>query len=85
LLKRCVGKAALANCISYPKHLTKLGARIVKIDSKVGAKANLKKYIKLDGRWRFVPVAKHNGRPTPATWQVIAAAIRAIKHAASCH
>lgn len=37
------------------------------MDSEAGTKANLKKYIKLHGRWRFVPVAKHNGRPVPAT------------------
>jgi integrase len=30
-------------------------------------KANLKKYIKLGGRWRFVPVLKRNGVPVPGT------------------
>jgi hypothetical protein len=29
--------------------------------------ANLKKYIKIDGKWRFVPVLKQNGVPFPGT------------------
>ncbi len=28
------------------------------MDSGKDSKANLKKYIKIDGRWRFVPVLK---------------------------
>src|ERR1700676_1791174 len=31
----------------------------------VSAKANLKKYINLGGKWRFVPVVKSNGKPQP--------------------
>lgn len=37
------------------------------MDSKNGSKANLKKYIKIDGKWRFVPVLKQNGVPYPGT------------------
>ena len=32
------------------------------MDSTAGAKANLKKYINLNGKWRFVPVVKHESR-----------------------
>ena len=31
----------------------------------ISAKANLKKYINVDGKWRFVPVVKLNGKPQP--------------------
>ena len=37
------------------------------MDSKASSKANLKKYINVNGKWRFVPVAKHDGKPTPKT------------------
>ena len=37
------------------------------MDSKRGSKANLKKYTKVDGKWRFVPVLKQNGVPYPGT------------------
>lgn len=37
------------------------------MDSKSGSKANLKKYTKVDGKWRFVPVLKQNGVPYPGT------------------
>ncbi len=40
---------------------------IVSMDSKRGSKANLKKYTKVDGKWRFVPVLKQNGIPYPGT------------------
>ena len=33
------------------------------MDSKNTPTANLKKYIKVDGKWRFVPVLKQNGVP----------------------
>jgi integrase/recombinase XerD len=33
------------------------------MDSTAGAKTNLKKYINLNGKWRFVPVVRHEGRP----------------------
>src|SRR5579871_3331281 len=35
------------------------------MDSKHASKANLKKYTKVDGKWRFVPVLKQNGVPYP--------------------
>jgi hypothetical protein len=35
------------------------------MDSKAAPKANLKKYIKVHGKWRFVPVLKQNGVPYP--------------------
>jgi integrase/recombinase XerD len=37
------------------------------MDSKPRSKANLKKYTKVDGKWRFVPVLKQNGVPYPGT------------------
>lgn len=37
------------------------------MDSKVGAKANLKKYIKVHGKWSFIPVLKQNEVPYPGT------------------
>lgn len=42
------------------------------MDSKVAAKANRKKYIKVDGKgvdgkWRFVPMLKQNGVPYSGT------------------
>jgi hypothetical protein len=37
------------------------------MDSKVTAKANLKKYSKVEGKWHFVPVLKQNGVPYPGT------------------
>ena len=37
------------------------------MDSKVAPKANFKKYIKVDGKWRFVPMLKQNGVPYPGT------------------
>jgi integrase/recombinase XerD len=37
------------------------------MDSKASSKANLKKYINVNGKWRFVPVARHDGKPTPKT------------------
>jgi len=37
------------------------------MDSTTTPKANLKKYIKVDGKWRFVPVLKQNGVPYPGT------------------
>lgn len=37
------------------------------MDSKRPSKANLKKYTKVDGKWRFVPVLKQNGVPYPGT------------------
>lgn len=37
------------------------------MDRKVAPRANLKKYIKIDGKWRFVPVLKQNGVPYPGT------------------
>jgi integrase len=37
------------------------------MDSKRGSKANLKKYTKVDGKWRFVPVLKQSGVPYPGT------------------
>jgi len=42
---------------------------IVSRDSKVAPKANLEKYIKIDGKWRFVPVLKQNGVPYPDALQ----------------
>jgi hypothetical protein len=35
--------------------------------SKPGSKANLKKYTKVDGKWRFVPVLSQDGVPYPGT------------------
>jgi hypothetical protein len=37
------------------------------MDSKNPLRANLKKYIKVAGKWRFVPVLKQNGIPYPGT------------------
>jgi len=37
------------------------------MESKKSPKANLKKYIKVRGKWRFVPVLKQNGVPVPRT------------------
>jgi hypothetical protein len=37
------------------------------LDSKHAIRPNLKKYIAIDGRWRFVPVLKVNGKPRPDT------------------
>ncbi len=37
------------------------------MDSTNPTNANLKKYIKVDGKWRFVPVLKQNGVPYPGT------------------
>ena len=37
------------------------------MDSKASSKANLKKYINVNGKWRFVPDARHDGKPTPKT------------------
>lgn len=37
------------------------------MDSTATPKANLKKYIKFAGKWRFVPVLKQNGVPYPGT------------------
>lgn len=37
------------------------------MDSKSGVRANLKKYIKTAGKWRFVPVLKRDGIPYPGT------------------
>lgn len=37
------------------------------MDSKNNSKANLKKYTKVDGKWRFVPVLKQDGVPYPGT------------------
>jgi hypothetical protein len=37
------------------------------VNRKVTPKANLEKYIKVDGKWRFVPVLKQNGVPHPGT------------------
>ena len=37
------------------------------MDSEVAPRANLKKYIKVEGKWRFVPVLKQNGVPYPGT------------------
>ena len=33
----------------------------------MAAKANLKKYLAIEGKWQFVPVLKVNGTPKPAT------------------
>jgi hypothetical protein len=35
------------------------------LDSKHATRPNLKKYIAIDGRWRFVPVLKVNRKPRP--------------------
>jgi hypothetical protein len=35
------------------------------MDSKNLAKANLKKYIRVRGKWRFVPVLKQSAAPVP--------------------
>ena len=35
------------------------------MDSKHATRPNLKKYIAINGRWRFVPVLKVNGKPRP--------------------
>ena len=35
------------------------------MDSTHSTRANLKKYIKVAGKWRFVPVMKQNGVPYP--------------------
>jgi len=40
------------------------------MESKSGTKANLKKYTKLNGKWRFVPVLKQNGIPYPSSVMV---------------
>jgi len=40
---------------------------IVSIDRKATPKANQKKYIKVRGKWRFVPVQKPNGVSYPDT------------------
>jgi hypothetical protein len=51
------------------------------MDSKVAPRANLKKYIKVDGKWRFVPVLKPNGGTTPAAepqWQAGAKALAVL-------
>ncbi len=37
------------------------------MDSKATPNANLKKYIKVHGKWRFVPAQKQNGMPYPGT------------------
>jgi integrase len=37
------------------------------MDSTATPRANLKKYTKVDGKWRFVPVLKQNGVPYPGT------------------
>lgn len=37
------------------------------MDSENPRRANLKKYLKVGGRWRFVPVLKQNGIPYPGT------------------
>jgi hypothetical protein len=51
------------------------------MDCKVAPSANLKKYIKVDGKWRFVPVLKPNGGTTPAAepqWQAGAKALAVL-------
>ncbi|MGO9338911.1 MAG: hypothetical protein ACLPY1_15545 [Terracidiphilus sp.] len=37
------------------------------MDSSNSSRANLKKYIKVAGKWRFVPVLKQNGVRYPGT------------------
>ena len=37
------------------------------MDSTKSTRANLKKYIKVAGMWRFVPILKQNGVPHPGT------------------
>lgn len=37
------------------------------MDSTNSIRTNLKKYIKVAGKWRFVPVMKQNGVPDPGT------------------
>jgi hypothetical protein len=37
------------------------------MDSKNNYRANLEKYIKVQGKWRFVPVLKQGGVPYPGT------------------
>ncbi len=37
------------------------------MDGKNNSRANLKKYIKVQGKWRFVPVLKQGGVPYPDT------------------
>ena len=46
------------------------------MDSKTTPKANLKKYIKVDGKWRFFPVLKQNGVPYPGTVLIDGAPVR---------
>ncbi len=40
------------------------------------SKVNLKKYIKIEGRWRFVPVVKRNGVPFPGVVLIGGQAVR---------
>jgi hypothetical protein len=40
---------------------------MVSVVSRRGSKANLRKYTKVDGKWRFVPVMKQDGVPYPGT------------------
>jgi hypothetical protein len=40
------------------------------MDSTHSTRANLKKYIKVAAKWRFVPVMKQNGVPYPEVGDV---------------
>ena len=46
------------------------------MDSIKNTRANLKKYIKVGGKWRFVPVMKQTGVPYPGTVLVAGAPLR---------
>jgi integrase len=49
------------------------------MDSTNPSKANLKKYTKVDGKWRFVPVQKVNGVPYPGTVLINGVPVRSTR------